>query len=193
MQMNVTKKSVILAVCFASVSIGAYIYTTKFNKIEIVDLSSYPTFIASDTKSTIYGKDGKIEMTMVSEKTEYYASRRMYMIDSPFITAYIQNKNKDTSNLWHLRGEKGIIWENEIATISNNVIIYPGFKDAVIDKATTDKLIYNFKRNNVTSDSTVNIFGHEFSTQGNNFSFNLDTNVLTYKGKPHATYYPKSN
>lgn len=44
----------------------------------------------------------------------------------------------------------------------------------------------------VTSEDLVNIYGNDFFTTGTKFSFDLNSNVLKYKGNPNATYYPQS-
>ena len=54
------------------------------------------------------------------------------------------------------------------------------------------KFANNFDNNEISAKDLVSIYGHTFKTEGTDFNFNLNTNVLTYKGKPHATYYPQN-
>jgi|SRR5574344_821685 LPS export ABC transporter protein LptC len=188
--MNVTKKSILLAFLFSVVAISVYVYAVRLKKVEVKDLSSYPTFIAMDTDTVFFNKTGKIDKTMVATKTEYYDNKTFYKFDNPLITSY--NYKKDSTDLWHIKGLTGEMVANKTATVKQNVIVYPSFNDPVIDRATADNLEYNFDNNDISSKDLVSIYGHTFKTEGTDFNFNLNTNVLTYKGKPHATYYPQN-
>lgn len=189
--MSVTKKSILIALLFAIISSSIYLYSLTLKKLEVKDMSGMPTFIATDTNGTLFDENGQIRRTMLSTKTEYYDQRKLYHFEEPLITAY-NHKDKENPNLWHLKGHKGKMVSNDYAIVEGDVVIYPGFRDAVIDKATADNLVYTFATDDVTSKDLVTIYGHVFKTEGTNFKFNLSTNVMNYKGKPHATYYPKS-
>ena len=189
--MSVTKKSILIAILFAVISSSVYLYSLSLKKQEVKDMSGLPTFIATDTNGTLYDKTGKVSRTMLAAKTEYYDQRSLYLFDEPLITAY-NHKDAGKPNIWHLKGQKGKMVSNDYAIVNGDVVIYPGFKDAVIDKATADNLVYNFSTDEVTSKDLVTIYGHVFQTEGTNFKFNLSNNVMNYKGKPHATYYPKN-
>ena len=91
-----------------------------------------------------------------------------------------------------MKGKKGHMITDKSAYISDNVLIYPGFEDSAIKRATADYLNYDFGLNMVTSEDLVNIYGNDFFTTGTKFSFDLNSNVLKYKGNPNATYYPQS-
>ena len=99
--------------------------------------------------------------------------------------------DKSSINLWHLKGNKGDMVVNKNATIFGNVILYPGFEDATLQKVEATELFYDFKDNLVTSDKLVTIYGKGFKTQGTIFSVDLNTNVIKYKGQPNAIFYPK--
>jgi LPS export ABC transporter protein LptC len=189
--MSVTKKSILIAVLFAFISSAIYLYTLTLKTQEVKDMSGLPTFIATDSNGTLFDKTGKITRTMIASRTEFYDQGNMYHFDDPLITAY-NYKDTDKPNIWHLKGQKGKMKSNDYAIVNGDVVIYPGFKDAVIDKATADNLVYSFATDEVTSKDLVTIYGHVFQTEGTNFKFNLSSNVMSYKGKPHATYYPKS-
>ncbi len=189
--MSVTKKSIMLAVLFALISSIIYFYSLSLKKEEVVDLSGLPTFIATDTNGTYFDKNGLVSKTMIASKTEFYSNQKLYFFDDPLITAY-NHKDSGKTNIWHIKGKKGKMVPDDYAVINQDVVVYPGFKDAVLDKATADNLVYTFATDEVTSKDLVTIYGHVFKTEGTNFKFNLSNNVMNYKGKPHATYYPKS-
>ncbi|MCI5576832.1 MAG: LPS export ABC transporter periplasmic protein LptC [Succinivibrio sp.] len=187
--MNVTKKSLWLAFIFLVLSLLIYIYAKSLVQPTMVDKSSLPTFIATDTDMTIYNLEGKIDKTMVATKTTYYDSKNQYFFDNPLISRYLYDKSN--INLWHLKGNKGELIVNKSAAIFGNIILYPGFDDATLQKVEALELFYDFKDNLVTSDKLVTIYGKGFKTQGTVFSADLNTNVIKYKGQPNAIFYPK--
>ncbi|MBE6423551.1 LPS export ABC transporter periplasmic protein LptC [Succinivibrio dextrinosolvens] len=189
--MSVTKKSILIAILFAVISSTIYFYSLTLKKEEVKDMSGLPTFIATDTNGTLFDKSGKVSRTMLASRTEFYEQRNLLIFDDPLITAY-NHKESGNTNIWHLKGQKGRMVTNDHAVVNGNVVIYPGFKDAIINKATADNLVYNFTTEEVTSKDLVTIYGHVFKTEGTHFKFNLSNNVMNYKGKPHATFYPKS-
>ncbi len=189
--MSVTKRSIILAILFAVLSCSVYFYTLKFKQKDPTSFSSLPTFIASDSVGTLFDETGKISKKMIATSTEYYDKQNLYIFDNPLLTSFVYQKNGE-ANTWHMKGQKGRLTVDDNAVITGNVILYPGFKDPVIDRATASVLVYTFDNNDVTSQELVNIYGHEFMTQGTHFKYDLDTNVLSYKGQPHATFYPNS-
>ena len=187
--MNVTKKSLWLAFIFLVLSLLIYIYAKSLVQPTMVDKSSLPTFIATDTDMTIYNLEGKIDKTMVATKTTYYDSKNQYFFDNALISRYLYDKSN--INLWHLKGNKGELIVNKSAAIFGNIILYPGFDDATLQKVEALELFYDFKDNLVTSDKLVTIYGKGFKTQGTVFSADLNTNVIKYKGQPNAIFYPK--
>lgn len=58
--------------------------------------------------------------------------------------------------------KKGHMITDKSAFISDNVLIYPGFEDSAIKRATADYLNYDFGLNMVTSEDLVNIYGNDF-------------------------------
>lgn len=188
--MSVTKRSIILALLFLILAVGIYVYSTMVGKKEVSDVSQLPTFIATDTEGAVYDKNGRVIRTLVSTKTIYFDNKTLYLFENPLISSYSYKNNK--IELWHMKGKKGHMITDKSAFISDNVLIYPGFEDSAIKRATADYLNYDFGLNMVTSEDLVNIYGNDFFTTGTKFSFDLNSNVLKYKGKPNATYYPQS-
>ncbi|MGN1280356.1 MAG: LPS export ABC transporter periplasmic protein LptC [Succinivibrio sp.] len=189
--MSVTKKSIILAVIFALLTSFVYVYSTRLNTDTQSDLEDYPTFVATDTEGVLYNDNGKIDKTFVSTKTTYFDEKTEYVFENPLVTHYSYKNNNDVE-LWHMKGEFGNMYTDKSATISKNVVIYPGFDGSIVEKAEAEYLYYSFKDNGVFSKDEVTIFGKGFKTTGTQFSLDLNKNVLKYKGKPNATYYPKS-
>lgn len=188
--MSVTKRSIILALLFLILAVGIYVYSTMVGKKEVSDVSQLPTFIATDTEGAVYDKNGRVIRTLVSTKTTYFDNKTLYLFENPLISSYSYKNNK--IKLWHMKGKKGHMITDKSAFISDNVLIYPGFEDSAIKRATADYLNYDFGLNMVTSEDLVNIYGNDFFTTGTKFSFDLNSNVLKYKGNPNATYYPQS-
>lgn len=188
--MSVTKRSIILALLFLILAVGIYVYSTMVGKKEVSDVSQLPTFIATDTEGAVYDKNGRVIRTLVSTKTTYFDNKTLYLFENPLISSYSYKNNK--IELWHMKGKKGRMITDKSAFISDNVLIYPGFEDSAIKRATADYLNYDFGLNMVTSEDLVNIYGNDFFTTGTKFSFDLNSNVLKYKGNPNATYYPQS-
>ena len=188
--MSVTKRAIILALLFLILAVGIYVYSTMVGKKEVSDVSQLPTFIATDTEGAVYDKNGRVIRTLVSTKTTYFDNKTLYLFENPLISSYSYKNNK--IELWHMKGKKGHMITDKSAFISDNVLIYPGFEDSAIKRATADYLNYDFGLNMVTSEDLVNIYGNDFFTTGTKFSFDLNSNVLKYKGKPNATYYPQS-
>lgn len=188
--MSVTKRSIILALLFLILAVGIYVYSTMVGKKEVSDVSQLPTFIATDTEGAVYDKNGRVIRTLVSTKTTYFDNKTLYLFENPLISSYSYKNNK--IELWHMKGKKGHMITDKSAFISDNVLIYPGFEDSAIKRATADYLNYDFGLNMVTSEDLVNIYGNDFFTTGTKFSFDLNSNVLKYKGIPNATYYPQS-
>lgn len=188
--MSVTKRSIILALLFLILAVGIYVYSTMVGKKEVSDVSQLPTFIATDTEGAVYDKNGRVIRTLVSTKTTYFDNKTLYLFENPLISSYSYKNNK--IELWHMKGKKGHMITDKSAFISDNVLIYPGFEDSAIKRVTADYLNYDFGLNMVTSEDLVNIYGNDFFTTGTKFSFDLNSNVLKYKGNPNATYYPQS-
>lgn len=188
--MSVTKRSIILALLFLILAVGIYVYSTMVGKKEVSDVSQLPTFIATDTEGAVYDKNGRVIRTLVSTKTTYFDKKTLYLFENPLISSYSYKNNK--IELWHMKGKKGHMITDKSAFISDNVLIYPGFEDSAIKRATADYLNYDFGLNMVTSEDLVNIYGNDFFATGTKFSFDLNSNVLKYKGNPNATYYPQS-
>ena len=187
--MNVTKRSILIAFVLSVVCGLLYLYTNTFFKTKIVIPEGLPTFIAYDSTISTYGKSGKVEKSLTSTKLTYFNDRNLYFFDNPLITSYTYtDKGMD---VWHLKGQRGSMLLNEFATISEDVVLTPGSENAPVQKATAFSLKYDFHTNKITSTDTVSIFGQAFSTEGKDFSFDLTNNVLEYKGKPNAIYYPK--
>ena len=86
---------------------------------------------------------------------------------------------------------KGVSLE-EIANVYGDAKVYPGFDDPVIDHADSTKFHYDFATNEITNDERVTVYGKSFTTDGTDFKFEMNTNKATYKGAPHATYYPQT-
>lgn len=190
MPMSVTKKSIILAGTFAVLTTVIYVYSTRLNVETKSDLKDYPTFVATDTEGVLYNEEGKIDKTFVSTKTTYYEDKTEFVFDNPLITHYSYKNNE--IELWHMKGDAGNMYTDNSATISKNVVVYPGFDSSIVEKANAEYLFYTFKDNVVVSKDEVTIWGKGFKTTGTQFSLDLNKNVLKYKGKPNATYYPKS-
>lgn len=187
--MNVTKRLILIAFALTVVCGLLYLYTNTFFKTKIVIQEGLPTFIAYDSTVSTYGKNGKVERSLTSTKLTYFNDNNMYFFENPLITSYTYtDKGFD---VWHIKGQRGSMLLNEYATISEDVVLTPGFENAPVQKATADSLKYDFHTNKITSPTTVSIFGQAFSTEGTNFSFDLNSNVLEYKGKPNAIFYPK--
>lgn len=190
LQMSVTKRSIILAVLFLIIAIGVYVYSTMVGKKVVSDISQLPTFIATDTDGAVYDETGRVIRTLVSTKTTYFDNKSLYFFENPLISSY---SYKDSGiELWHMKGKKGQMVTEKTAHIEDNVIIYPGFENASIKRVTANYLDYDFGLNQVTSEEIVNIYGNDFFTTGTKFSFDLNSNVLKYKGNANATYYPQS-
>ena len=189
MQMSVTRKSIILAIIFGILCSSLYIYSLKFDDTQEISIKGLPTFIATDSFGTSFNENGEISKTMTAKKTVYYDESLLYFFDDPLITSYKKEKDNSTS-IWCIKGNKGKMVAEDNAIFNGDVLVYPKFNDPVIDKAVADNLVYNFKNNTISSLEEVTIYGHEFTTKGTHFNFNIDTNVLTYKGLPHATFYP---
>ena len=179
-----------IVIGFLILAVGIYVYSTMVGKKEVSDVSQLPTFIATDTEGAVYDKNGSVIRTLVSTKTTYFDNKTLYLFENPLISSYSYKNNK--IELWHMKGKKGHMITDKSAFISDNVLIYPGFEDSAIKRATADYLNYDFGLNMVTSEDLVNIYGNDFFTTGKKFSFDLNSNVLKYKGNPNATYYPQS-
>lgn len=190
MQMNVTKRSILIAFVLSVVCGLLYLYTNTFFKTKIVAPEGLPTFIAYDSTINTYGKSGKVEKSLTSTKLSYYNEKNMYYFEKPLITSYTYNEKG--IDMWHLKGQIGSMLLNEYAIISEDVELTPGFDNAPVQKATALNLKYDFHTNKITSPTTVSIFGQGFTTEGTDFSYDLNNNVLEYKGKPNAIYYPKN-
>ena len=175
--MSVTKRLIILALLFLILAVGIYVYSTMVGKKVVSDVSQLPTFIATDTDGAVYDENGRVIRTLVSTKTTYFDNKNLYLFENPLISSYSYKNNMIT---------------DKSAYISDNVLIYPGFEDSAIKRATADYLNYDFGLDMVTSEELVNIYGNDFFTTGTKFSFDLNSNVLKYKGNPNATYYPQS-
>ncbi|MBQ8022956.1 MAG: LPS export ABC transporter periplasmic protein LptC [Succinivibrio sp.] len=188
--MSVTKRSIFLAILFLIIAISIYVYSTMVGKKVVSDTTKLPTFIATDTDGAIYDETGRVIRTLVSTKTTYFDNKTLYVFENPLISSYSYKDNK--IELWHMKGKKGHMITDKSAHISDNVLIYPGFEDSAIKRATANYLDYDFGLNTVTSEELVNIYGNDFFTTGTKFSFDLNSNVLKYKGNPNATYYPQS-
>lgn len=187
--MSVTKKSFLLSLIFGLISIGTWFYAYINTPAKVVDMSTYPTFISTDTELTLYSEDGKIARSMISATATYYEDKQLFTFDKPLITTYKYEPN--AVNLWHLKGNTGDMIIDKVANVYDEAKVYPGFEDAVIDHADSTKFHYDFAANKVTNDERVTIYGKSFTTDGTDFTFELNTNKATYKGNPHATYYPK--
>ena len=188
--MNVTKKSIVMALILALIACILWYFSIVLMKKEVVVNKNYPTFVALDTESTIYDINGNVSRTLVATKTTYFNDKNYYIFENPLITAY--DYKKDQVNIWHLKGKYGDLKNNEIAFVKDDVLIYPGFTGSQLKKAVADYLYYDINKNLVTSKSTVTIYGQGIKTTGTDFSLDLNKNVMSYKGQPNATYYPNS-
>ena len=188
--MNVTKKSILLACIFGLLSIITWYYAYIYTPQKVVDMSAYPTFIATDTELTVYGEDGRKEKSMTSDTTTYYDEKQFFTFIKPLITTYKYENN--TVNLWHRKGNTGDMVTDKIANVYGDAKVYPGFDDPVIDHADSTKFHYDFATNEITNDERVTVYGKSFTTDGTDFKFEMNTNKATYKGAPHATYYPQT-
>ncbi|MGN0902556.1 MAG: LPS export ABC transporter periplasmic protein LptC, partial [Succinivibrio sp.] len=133
--MSVTKRSFIIGAIGLLICICAYIYSQKFSKKVVIDISDYPSFVATDTYTINYGVEGNIENTMTSTYTEYFDPKQYFTFRHPFLTRY--KYEDDAVNLWHIKGEKGHMFVNKLARIEESVVVYPGFEDTNIKRATS--------------------------------------------------------
>ena len=189
--MNVTKKSIILAAIFLVISLLIYIYSNFLVKDPEFDKTLFPSFVITDGDISIYDKNGKLSKTLVATKITYYESKQLYELENPFVTTY-EYSSDGKVNLWHLKAEKGNYIVDKSVTVTNNVVIFPGFENSNIKKATAKYLDYDLQKELITSDDLVTIYGDKFKTEGTVFSFDTKNNVLTYKGQPHAVFYPNN-
>lgn len=188
--MTVTLKSFIIAILLLILSVIIYRFSQVQNDKVDQDLSNLPTFKAFGVNGSIYNEKGALNHTLNAITLEYYDNKKLLNLYKPLIESYDHNANGKVEK-WLLSGDKGTAIVGEEAKISGNVNLYPGFSHPQIKIIKANYLIYDFKKDIVTSKDLVTIKGHNWVNTGINFKADLRKNIMSYKGKPNVTYYPQ--
>ncbi len=188
--MTVTLKSFIIAILLLILSVIVYRFAQVQNDKVEQDLSYLPTFKAFGVNGAIYNKKGSLNHTVNSITLEYYDKKKLLNLEKPLIESYKYNTNGSVEK-WLLSGDIGNAVIGKNAKISGHVNLYPGFSHPQIKIINANYLIYDFKKDIVTSKDRVTIEGHNWVNTGINFKADLRNNIISYKGSPNVTYYPQ--
>ena len=202
---SVTIRAFIIGVTLIVAALGLYYYTSTLNRQPEPDRSSIPTLIGDGFHGIQYRPDGKVARKLSAQHVRYFDRQGLYELRRAHLTHYDYGAGvtgaagrstplkplKAEPRLWYLDCDEAEIYAGKVAHLRHNVHLYPDFPDSTLRRVATEKADYDIRNETITSEQVVRIFGRNWIDLGSDFTANLRTNQLTYKGKPNVTIYPR--
>lgn len=189
--MAMTLKSAIIALTLFGGAIGIYRYTQDLHIADLGNDKISKEYEATNFNGISYDETGKAQKAIIAKKATYNEDTNIIEFNSPIIRSFKYSTDGKTE-IWKMQGDHGQMRNNDYAKISGQVVLSPEFKDAAIQKATSDLAHYDFSTNTVVSPGETVIIGNGWINSGMGFKFDLNTEKMTYKSNVNATYFPST-
>lgn len=133
-----------------------------------------PDFTAEVLRSVEYNTDGEIVRRTFADKMEHYAELGMTMFTNPVIILY----DETAEATWKVQAKEGVFNNND-ATLRDQVLIKNMKKNDYIDVISTNYLKMNLNDGVVRSDELITVSGDLFNQTGIGLEGNFNTQYMS--------------
>lgn len=176
--------------CFI-IAAGLYRFSTDFASRDQDEHEVAAVYTASSTTGRTFDALGRPVQFMQAEQVHYYEQNDFFRFEAPIFTSYDYHED-GSAEVWQIKGTSGELKHKQWTRIHGNVVLAPLFEGAQIQKATTEELLFDFKRKIVTAPDKVVIEGVGWTDSGYGFEADINKKTMVYKGGAHAVYFPQT-
>ncbi|MCE0494057.1 LPS export ABC transporter periplasmic protein LptC [Vibrio salinus] len=145
--------------------------------IQVAPNLELPTFSGETLTNTSYSTKGIRNYVITSTHLDYYAKSGNTIFEKPILRIY---KN-GTVVEWKITAQRGILTDNKILTLYDNVIANNLLTDSSFDSMSTAKLSIDLVSRDFWTETKVKLQGQQFKTVGQSMKGNFaDQNALLY-------------
>ena len=146
------------------------------------------SYIAYNARNIHFDKTGKIAHKIFSDKATNLAETDITVFEKPTLIVYIENKENNSTTVWQISSEDGILYQQNRLVLSKNVWLKNLSSDQLIQSMNTEKLTILLDQKELNSDQLVTWQGPQMQQQGVGMWASLVTEELIVKNKIKAVY-----
>jgi lipopolysaccharide export system protein LptC len=145
--------------------------------IQVAPDLELPVFSGKHVSNISYNEEGIRSYVITSTHLDYYADSGNTIFEKPILQVYQDGKIVE----WKITAQKGILTENKILTLYDNVTAKNLLEQASFDSLTTAQLSLDMKSRNFWTETPVLLKGPQFETRGQAMKGNFaDKTALLY-------------
>jgi len=163
-----------------------------FFKPEIILTSlpvHHPSYIATDINSTHYNQTGFMDHKIFADKATNFNEDELTNFEKPKVIVYIQNEPENTTTIWQMTSDDGVLHKQNKLVLSKNVRIKNLSVDQLIQSMETEELTIYLDKKELTSDLLVTWKGPQMHQQGVGMWASMATEELIIKDQIKAVYH----
>lgn len=146
------------------------------------------SYIAYNARNIHFDETGKIAYKIFSVKATNLAEKEMTFFEKPKLIVYIEDKENNSTTVWQISSEKGILYQQNRLVLANNVWLKNLSLDQLIQTMNTEELTILLDQKELSSDRLITWQGPQMQQQGVGMWASLVTEELIVKDKIKAVY-----
>ncbi|USD32252.1 MULTISPECIES: LPS export ABC transporter periplasmic protein LptC [Vibrio] len=146
--------------------------------IQVEPDTELPMFSGEDLVNTSYNEEGIRSYVITSVKLDHYAKSGNTFFDQPILKVY----KEGTTQEWEVTADRGILGQDHVLTLYDNVLAKNLLPDSGFDTMSTDVLGIQLDNRDFWADNQVTLVGPQFETVGQAMKGNFaENNAILYK------------
>lgn len=157
---------------------GYYLYDKEqVFDIQVEPNAELPMFSGNNLENTSYADNGVRSYVITSTHLDHFAKSGDTVFDYPVLKIYKDGEVQE----WEITADSGIIDEDEILTLYDNVVANNLLPDSGFDTLSTEKMSIKLSNRDFWTDIQVILVGPQFKTVGQAMKGNFaDNDAVLY-------------
>lgn len=190
--MNIRWNIVLSVIAFILLAWFYSLNQSEQNLDGLIKKPDSPEYTGQHMQTTVFSPTGKKQYLATSDTVAHFTTSGETHFDQPEVYLFDidsseQNINKDKES-WKLRADKAVLTKDNMLYLEGNVLAESLFTLSRLQRVETERAVINLSTQDITSDTTVKIYGQNFHSTGLKLTGNLQQQVATLKEQVN-TYY----
>ncbi|GJH42937.1 LPS export ABC transporter periplasmic protein LptC [Pasteurella canis] len=190
--MNIRWNIVLSAIALVLLAWFYSLNQSEDNLSTLIKKPDSPEYTGQKMRTTVFSPTGKKQYFASAESISHFTTSGKTHFQMPMVYLFdIDTLNTDSGNdkeSWKLSANKAVLTKNNMLYLEGNVIAESLFTHSRLQRVETESAVVNLSTQDITSDTTVKIYGQNFHSTGLKLSGNLHQQIATLKEQVN-TYY----
>ncbi|RJX70636.1 LPS export ABC transporter periplasmic protein LptC [Vibrio sinensis] len=155
-------------------SSGYYLMSNRQNDdVQVEPNSELPMFSGVNLENTSFNEKGIRSYVITSVVLDHYAKSGDTVFQEPVLKVY----KLGTSQEWQVTADRGVLDEDQVLTLYDNVLVKNLLPDSGFDTLSTDTMSIQLDNRDFWADNQVTLVGPQFETVGQAMKGNFADNT----------------